>query len=225
MFAIISLSEHRETFHGAIRPIYNNDIKRATILSNSKQEKPNEVDALLTAMLIISGYIFGCFNGAYYIGKLKSGRDIRELGSKNAGARNAGRVFGKTAFICTLLLDAIKTVLPVTVALLMEAPDWLTGSIALAVLAGHIWPIQLRGRGGKGVVVYLASALLLVPFALLVAAGVFWVGFAASRKFTASGLPSLATVPLVLLIQGEFILAGFFGIMLMIVVLAHQGGD
>ncbi|WP_156889818.1 hypothetical protein [Planococcus lenghuensis] len=51
------------------------------------------------------------------------------------------------------------------------------------------------------------------------------IGFMASRKFTASGLPALATVPLVLLNRGEFILAGFTGIMLVVVVLAHQGGD
>ncbi|WP_156889817.1 glycerol-3-phosphate acyltransferase [Planococcus lenghuensis] len=132
------------------------------------------MNALLSMTLVIIAYIFGSFNGAYYVGKLKSGSDIRELGSTNAGARNAGRVFGKTAFVYTLLLDAVKTAIPIGTVLLMNGPDWLLGSTALAVLAGHIWPFQLQWRGGKGIVVYLASALLLVPFALLVASCVFF---------------------------------------------------
>ncbi|WP_088008956.1 glycerol-3-phosphate acyltransferase [Indiicoccus explosivorum] len=176
-------------------------------------------------LLIAAAYLCGSFNGAYYVTKVKTGQDIRTLGSTNAGARNAGRIFGKSAFFFTVLLDAGKTILPLWAAMTFGQPDVLLGLMAFAVLAGHIWPLQLRGRGGKGVVVYLAATLMLAPAALPVIAVGAAAGLSVTKSFTKGGLPALGALPILLLLQGELKLAGITAVMLGIVILKHRGGD
>lgn len=175
-------------------------------------------------MLLIA-YLFGCINGAYYIGRFRSNQDIREHGSSNAGARNAGRVFGRTAFIYTVVIDALKTILPLLLAIhFLDASTLLSGMVAIAVLLGHLWPVQLKFRGGKGVVVYLTAALVLAPLSLLAVGGTMLIGLMIKRNFSLIGLIALATIPVTLLILKAFILASIFFIMLIIVLLAHREG-
>ena len=174
-------------------------------------------------LLLLIAYMFGCLNGAYYIGRWKSALDIRELGSTNAGARNAGRVFGHLAFIYTVLIDALKTVVPLLLAqYVWHASTYLLGGIAIAVLAGHIWPLQLQFRGGKGVVVYLASALVLAPLPLVVTGLCLFIGLACRLRFTLCGLIALAAVPVSLLAMSSWLLAGLFFIMLCVVTAMHR---
>ncbi|PPA71049.1 glycerol-3-phosphate acyltransferase [Jeotgalibacillus proteolyticus] len=107
--------------------------------------------------------IFLCtgINGAFLVTRFMRREDIRHLGSGTAGARNAGRVGGKKAFIWTVIIDAGKTIIPLSIALWMEVSPLLLAAMVAAAVAGHIWPIWLKGRGGKGVVVYLACVLVL----------------------------------------------------------------
>ncbi|WP_245835700.1 glycerol-3-phosphate acyltransferase [Virgibacillus ndiopensis] len=182
--------------------------------------------SLLEVIFVCISYLFGCLNGAYYVGKLVSKKDIRELGSSNAGARNAGRIFGRSAFVYTVIIDALKTVVPLTIAFyILDITGLLLGGIALAVLLGHIWPVQLQFRGGKGVVVYLAIALVLAPITLLVVGLTVLVGLKIKRSFTIVGLISLSIIPVTLLIVSRFMLAGIFLVMLSIVILVHRNGD
>ncbi|OZU90688.1 hypothetical protein CIL03_05185 [Virgibacillus indicus] len=177
-------------------------------------------------ILIFLSYLLGCLNGAYYVGKLTADQDIRELGSTNAGARNAGRAFGRSAFIYTVIIDALKTIIPLLTAVyLAAASDFLLGFIALAVLLGHIWPVQLQFRGGKGVVVYLAAALAIAPFTLFAAGIILLIGLIIKRNFTIAGLIALAAIPITLLIASEYMLAGIFLMMLIIVIILHRKGD
>ncbi|WP_264371372.1 glycerol-3-phosphate acyltransferase [Virgibacillus necropolis] len=165
-------------------------------------------------------------NGAYYIGKIASNQDIRELGSSNAGARNAGRVFGRIAFIYTVIIDALKTVIPLLIAVyLFNMAVFLLGCIALAILIGHIWPVQLQFRGGKGVVVYLAVALALAPLTLIVVGLTLLVGLKIKSNFTLIGLIAISTIPVTLTILSKPVLAGIFIIMLLIVILVHRNED
>lgn len=184
------------------------------------------MEPLFVFILIFLSYLSGCLNGAYYVGKLTADQDIRELGSTNAGARNAGRAFGRPAFIYTVIIDALKTIIPlVAAAYYVDASDFLLGLIALAVLLGHIWPVQLQFRGGKGVVVYLAAALALAPFTLVAAGGILLIALLIKRNFTIAGLIALAAIPIILLITSEYKLAGIFLMMLIIVILLHRKGD
>ncbi|PAV28839.1 hypothetical protein CIL05_14530 [Virgibacillus profundi] len=176
--------------------------------------------------MIFLSYLFGCLNGAYYVGKLAGNQDIRELGSTNAGARNAGRVFGRSAFIYTVIIDALKTIIPLlAAAYLFHASNFLLGCMAIAVLSGHIGPVQLQFRGGKGVVVYLAAALTLTPLTLIATGVILLIGLHLKRSFTIAGLVALTAIPITLLIISEYMLAVMFLIMLFIVILVHRKGD
>ncbi|WP_281975322.1 glycerol-3-phosphate acyltransferase [Halobacillus litoralis] len=138
--------------------------------------------------------IFLCtgINGAFLVTKGKRRKDIRKLGSGTGGARNAGRIGGKSAFIWTVIIDAVKTILPLLVAISTGVSTLILAAMVVAAVAGHNWSIWLKGRGGKGVVVYLACALVLeLPGLLLlglIALGVKWlpVPFSKSMLITMS---------------------------------------
>jgi len=170
-------------------------------------------------------YGLGCINGAYIVGKWKGIKDIRTLGSANAGARNAGRVLGKGAFVGTVMIDALKTVIPLLVAeyILKVNPITLAG-ISLALIIGHIWPAHMQFRGGKGVVVYLANALVMAPTALIGTAVILVIGLVFKRSFTFAGFAGMLIIPIYLLFHAEWLLAGLFFILLCIVTVAHGWG-
>ena len=114
--------------------------------------------------IIALSYVFGCVNGAYYLSKWKIGKDIRDLGSGNAGARNAGRHLGKKGFFFTVVIDAFKVFTTLfIVSTLIEDSEMVMLICAFGLLIGHIWPIQLQFHGGKGVVVFLARYPLSSP--------------------------------------------------------------
>lgn len=176
-------------------------------------------------ILVAVSYACGCINGAYYIGHMKYKQDIRTLGSANAGARNAGRIFGKKAFIGSVAIDALKTIIPLAIGRMwLDVSDIVIGAMALAILIGHIWPLQLQRSGGKGVVVYLAAALVLAPLALVVCGLALAALRACKQSFTKAGLIAICTIPLTLLCQTAYSLAGLFALLLMIVLFAHRKG-
>ncbi|MGR9050575.1 glycerol-3-phosphate acyltransferase [Halobacillus faecis] len=116
-------------------------------------------------------YLFAGINGAYVVTKCKMQEDITTLGSGTGGARNAGRMAGKQAFIWTVVIDALKTILPLSLALYLSLSPVILAAMIVATVAGHIWSVWLKGRGGKGVVVYLACTLVLEWPGLLIFGG------------------------------------------------------
>ncbi|WP_307363757.1 glycerol-3-phosphate acyltransferase [Peribacillus cavernae] len=147
--------------------------------------------------MIVYSYVLGCVNGAYYVTRYLAGKDIRLLGSGNAGARNAGRQLGKRGFAFTLVIDIGKTILALlTVSFIADGGELALIISAVAVLLGHLFPFQLRFQGGKGVVVFLSATLFLVPEAILVTGIVLAIGYLLFRRFTLPGLVSLATIPI-----------------------------
>ncbi|CAH0345830.1 glycerol-3-phosphate acyltransferase [Bacillus sp. CECT 9360] len=146
---------------------------------------------------MIISYALGSVNGAYYVTRFMAGKDIRLLGSGNAGARNAGRQVGKKGFVLTLIIDISKTMLALLIAnFLTDGDDMALILGSAAVLLGHLYPVQLRFRGGKGVVVFLSATLFLVPEAILVTGIIMGVGYLLFRKFTVLGLVALSTIPI-----------------------------
>lgn len=112
---------------------------------------------------IVASYALGCLNAAYYWVLLAHASDIRLAGSGNAGARNVGRVYGRRDFVIVFCLDALKAVLAVCAALWLAGQDSpLPGVCAMAVVIGHVWPLQLRGRGGKGLATAIGAVLALL---------------------------------------------------------------
>ena len=147
------------------------------------------------AWYFLCAYIPGCFATGYYVVRRRIGQDIRELGSGSTGARNAGRVLGWSGFVLVLIGDLAKGALAVWAARQFSPDDALAGAAMLGVVAGHIWPVQLGFRGGKGVATSLGALLvfdahLAVWFGLL-----FAVGVLLTRKTVVPGLLAFGILP------------------------------
>src|SRR5688572_6996568 len=95
-------------------------------------------------------YLLGCLSTGYYLYLARTGRDIRQFESGATGARNVGRAMGRWGFFLTLLGDFGKGALAVWATHRLCANEVAAAISLLAVVVGHIWPVQLRFRGGKG---------------------------------------------------------------------------
>lgn len=105
---------------------------------------------LSVILCILMGYLIGCINPAYLFARIR-GFDIRKTGSGNAGASNAVIVMGKTVGIISAILDIAKGVLSVRLAMLLFPELVYAGEIAgVASILGHIFPVFMGFRGGKG---------------------------------------------------------------------------
>jgi glycerol-3-phosphate acyltransferase PlsY len=152
---------------------------------------------------IVVAYLLGCIATAYYIVRLRTHQDIRQLGSGNVGGRNAGRVLGRSAFAIVAVGDALKGLIAALFARYLGVGEWAIMFVILAVLAGHIWPAQLGFKGGKGAATLIgALAGYNVMIALLVV-GIFVVLFVILRSFTLAGLLALVLAPFALLLLGR----------------------
>ncbi len=108
----------------------------------------------------LAGYLLGSVSVAVLLSREHYGRDVRELGSGNAGATNAARVYGLKAGLFTLGGDMAKTALSALLGYLLGGEDGLAIACG-ACLLGHCFPVYFRFRGGKGVSVGACIALLL----------------------------------------------------------------
>jgi glycerol-3-phosphate acyltransferase PlsY len=127
--------------------------------------------SLIDLALVFFAYSLGCLNAGYYLLRWRDGRDLRALGSGNAGARNAGRVLGTRGFALVFALDATKGLIAVLAAR-WWAPE-VAALCAVAATLGHVYPMQLQWRGGKGVATAIGALGGLNLWVLAVAAAVF----------------------------------------------------
>ena len=160
-------------------------------------------DRLELALLLVGSYAIGCVVGAYYLVRWRSGSDLRTLGSGNAGATNAGRVLGRTGFTVSLIVDAGKGALVVWLAQLLAVPSYGVVAAMLAVVIGHVWPVQLRFRGGKGAATALGIMIVFDPRATVILLGIGAVALLVTRRFTISGLLAIALAPSVCAYTGH----------------------
>lgn len=155
-------------------------------------------------VMIVSGYLLGCFNTGYYLVRWKSGTDIRAVASGGTGSRNVGRMLGTAGFMATLAGDAGKGWLAVWGATHAGADLPLQAAVLLACICGHIWPFQLSFRGGKGFATFAGGMLLLQPLVLLAGfllSTLFLIGF---RRTTISGLAALLCSPLLWILKSMY---------------------
>ena len=114
-----------------------------------------------TALLI--GYLFGCFQTSYFISKMVSQKDIREIGSGNAGASNVTSELGWKYGILTGFADVLKAYIPTQIVLYIfpgaYQPLDLIALAGTGAVLGHIYPFFLDFRGGKGVACYIGMLL------------------------------------------------------------------
>lgn len=114
-------------------------------------------------------YIIGNFLTAWWVGKW-SKVDLRKQRSGNLGARNAGAVLGKSAFLLTFLGDSIKGIVVIYIGFQLHYSFETIAIGGLAVMLGHLFPFWLKGKGGKGIATFIGVSLIIDPalFAMLV---------------------------------------------------------
>jgi glycerol-3-phosphate acyltransferase PlsY len=146
-------------------------------------------------LLVLPAYCMGCFSAGYYLVRWRTGEDIRLLGSGNAGARNVGRRLGTYGFGLTLAADCLKGAAAVAAARALGLERDVVTVMLLAVIAGHIWPVQLRFRGGKGIATSLGGLLVYDPRIVLLLMALFALTWLATRKVTIAGVLAYAAGP------------------------------
>ncbi|CAH2031377.1 glycerol-3-phosphate acyltransferase [Trichlorobacter ammonificans] len=153
------------------------------------------------ATVLMFAYGLGCFCSGYYLVRAAKGIDIRDTASGNVGSRNVGRLLGPGGFLLTLLGDAGKGMLAVWIAQVLRPDSLLPLAALLAVVAGHIRPVQLGFRGGKGFATLAGGMLVLNPVLFLGTLVLSLLFTGLRRGTTAAGLLALALSPVLLLLQ------------------------
>ena len=137
-------------------------------------------------IFVVIAYLIGSIPFGYLIVRSRGGGDIRQTGSGGTGATNVSRRAGKAAGVLTLLLDAAKGCVAVVIAKAVSGDDWVIAAAAIAALVGHIFPVWLSFRGGKGVATGVGIFLVLAPIAVL-CAGVVFVAIVALTRYVSLG--------------------------------------
>ena len=110
-------------------------------------------------LILIISYLLGSINTSIIVGRIKSGEDIRQFGSGNAGATNTLRTFGKTAAVLVVVGDVLKAVISILVAKLISGEDIAVYIASIGVIFGHNFPVFFEFKGGKGIVVSATASL------------------------------------------------------------------
>ena len=175
-------------------------------------------------LLVVAAYLIGSIPFGYLIVRGKGRGDIRETGSGGTGATNVSRRAGKAAGVLTLLLDAAKGCIAVLIARTVSGDDWVIAAAAIAALVGHIFPVWLGFRGGKGVATGVGIFLVLAPIALL-CAGVIFVAIVLLTRFVSLGsITAAVLIPVLVWLQYDsqsLLMAAIVGAAL--IVFAHRG--
>jgi len=148
---------------------------------------------------IVLSYLLGSIPFGYLIVSAKTGGDIRQTGSGGTGATNVSRRAGKAAGILTLVFDALKGVVAVLIARLLlthqEHALWWIGFAGLVAIIGHIFPVWLGFRGGKGVATGVGVFLVLTPLAVLVSGLLFLIIVALTRYVSLGSMIGALSIP------------------------------
>lgn len=147
-------------------------------------------------LVVIIAYLIGSIPFGYLIVRAKEGGDVRQTGSGGTGATNVTRRAGRAAGVLTLILDALKGALAIFVAQLVSNTDWFSAAAAIAVIVGHIFPIWLRFKGGKGVATGVGVFLMLDPIAVLCAGAIFLAAVLLTKYVSLGSILAAATIPL-----------------------------
>ncbi len=152
-------------------------------------------------------YLVGSIPSAVWVGRTFYGIDVREHGSGNAGATNTFRVLGKKPGVAVLIMDILKGLLAVKLAYIVgdyssDSPEFIDFELALAVcgLMGHIFPVYVGFRGGKGIATMLGILIGVHPQAALFCALVFLLTLFFTGYVSLSSMMAGITFPVVIMV-------------------------
>jgi len=160
-----------------------------------------DVIILKYSSLVLVAYLIGSVSNAVWIGKLFWGVDVRQYGSKNAGANNVQRILGWKAALPVFILDISKGILAVCLVFITnfepETNSFVGFQIGLgfAAIVGHIFPLFARFRGGKGVATLSGVILAIHPYAALICLTLFLICFFATRYISVGSIVAATCFP------------------------------
>jgi len=168
----------------------------------------------------IISYLMGSIPFGFILTKIFLKKDIREIGSGNIGATNALRTGNKVLGYSTLILDILKAILPVIYVKIFYEDSLYVAS--LCAFLGHVFPIWLKFKGGKGVATYL-GILFAINFYFGIIFIISWfITFFISKFSSLSSLIGAATIPIYLLFLTQFDQVIFFTIMFVLIFFTHR---
>ena len=187
--------------------------------------------------VVIMGYLLGSIPFGVLISKRMAGVDIRQYGSGKMGTTNVLRTAGKKAAVIAACLDVLKGVLAVVFAGLIVGKGYLvigdfsldmhgTAQVlaALAAIVGHIWPVFLKFRGGRGVATFFGGLIALCPLAGLSSGAIMLIGAGLTRYASlgsiAGAVSAFIILVLLTIISGfpiEYIAYAFIGAIIIII--------
>ena len=168
----------------------------------------------------ITSYLMGSIPFGFILAKIFLKKDIREIGSGNIGATNALRTGNKALGYSTLILDILKAIIPVIYVKIFYQD--LLYIASLCAFLGHVFPIWLKFKGGKGVATYL-GILFAINFYFGIIFIIFWfITFFISKFSSLSSLIGAASIPIYLLFLTQFDQVIFFTIMFVLIFFTHR---
>lgn len=173
-------------------------------------------------LYVIAAYALGSIPFGYLIFYFSEGKDIRTMGSGNIGATNVLRSKGKLAGLATLALDILKGALPIIYGRIHFDLPWIVLLGGLAVLLGHVFPVFLKFRGGKGVATLVGVFLVFYYPALLAFLAAFFLALWLSRYVSLGSLLGTAALFFCVLFTQVVEAAMVAFVMLLIVVFRHR---
>lgn len=166
------------------------------------------MDITLTLLFILFAYLLGALPTAVWLGEAYFGIDIREHGSGNAGATNTFRVLGKKAGTIVMLVDILKGWTATSLANILYMGDFILESqlfyyqLLLGVIAviGHVFPVYVKFKGGKGVATILGMVLAIQTEVALASALVFLIVLVISKYVSLGSMLASLAFPLLLML-------------------------
>ena len=168
----------------------------------------------------IISYLMGSIPFGFILTKIFLKKDIREIGSGNIGATNALRTGNKTIGYSTLVLDILKAVAPVIYVKIFYQDFLYIAS--LCAFLGHVFPIWLKFKGGKGVATYVGILFAINIYFGIIFTISWFVTFFISKYSSLSSLVGTASIPIYLLILTQFNQVIFFTIMFVLIFFTHR---
>jgi glycerol-3-phosphate acyltransferase PlsY len=181
---------------------------------------------LRLVLVVIIAYLIGSIPFGYLIVRSTSGGDVRETGSGGTGATNVTRRAGRAAGVFTLILDFLKGAVAVLIVakLTPDETDWWIAAAAIAVIVGHIFPIWLAFRGGKGVATALGVFGTIAPISILCFGVIFVVVVWWRKMVSLASIAAAATIPLYFLFVERSTPIAIAGLVCVgLIVFAHRG--
>jgi glycerol-3-phosphate acyltransferase PlsY len=173
-----------------------------------------------TGISLLFGYLLGSIPFGLILTRMAGLGDVRKIGSGNIGATNVLRTGNRKLAAATLLLDALKG----TAAAAIASRWGIEAGIAagFAAFLGHLYPVWLGFKGGKGIATYIGVLLGLVPIMVLLFAAVWLAMAKISRYSSLSALVATLVVPVVLLVSGYGKIGLVFAVMTLITWIKHR---